>query len=76
MGAQLSSKTLVTRREGRRRAGNISRTSEHRLLKQDPSWPRPVEITPGLTGYYLDELEAWIESRPRTEAHRLPGGGP
>jgi predicted DNA-binding transcriptional regulator AlpA len=55
--------TLITRREGRHRAGDISRTTEHRLLKSDPDWPRPVRITRGLTGYVASELDRFIEKR-------------
>ena len=54
---------LISRREGRRRVGNIGRTTEHRLIKSDPTWPRPVTITPGRSGYVLRELDQWIEAR-------------
>jgi predicted DNA-binding transcriptional regulator AlpA len=55
---------IVRRAEGRKRAC-ISRTSEHRLIRNDPTWPRVVQITTQLTGYFEDELDAWIKARPR-----------
>ena len=54
---------LITRREARKRAGDISRTTEHRLLKGDPDWPRPVRITRGLTGYVAGEVDQFVEKR-------------
>jgi prophage regulatory protein len=55
---------ILRRAAARKRAG-ISRTTEFRLIRGDPTWPRVVQITPGLTGYFEDELDAWIEARPR-----------
>jgi predicted DNA-binding transcriptional regulator AlpA len=63
--------TIITRREGRKRAGNISRTTEHHLLKNEPTWPRPVQVSAVLTGYIESEITAWIEARA---AEREPRG--
>ncbi len=60
--------TIITRREGRRRVGGISRTTEHRLIRTDPSWPKPVQISATLTGYMEAELTAWIEARAAERA--------
>jgi predicted DNA-binding transcriptional regulator AlpA len=63
---------LIPRREGRRRAGDIGRTTEFRLIRDDPDWPKPVQITAGKTGYSAAEIDAWvrkrIEERDRKEA--------
>jgi predicted DNA-binding transcriptional regulator AlpA len=55
---------IVRRQAARQRAG-ISRTTEFRLRQSDPTWPRVVELTAQLTGYFEDELDAWLEARPR-----------
>jgi predicted DNA-binding transcriptional regulator AlpA len=57
-------RTIVRRQVARKRTG-ISRTTEHRLIRNDPTWPRIVELTAQLTGYFEDELDAWLEARPR-----------
>ena len=36
-----------------------------RSRNQDSDFPIPVELGQGLKGWYLDEVLAWIESRPR-----------
>jgi predicted DNA-binding transcriptional regulator AlpA len=60
---------LITRREFRRRCGNIGRTTEWRGLRDDPDWPELVAITPGLSGYIETEVEAFLRRRA---ARRLP----
>jgi predicted DNA-binding transcriptional regulator AlpA len=56
--------TLILRREARKRAGGISRTTEHRLLRDASSgWPRPVQITEGLSGYVSEEVDRFVASR-------------
>jgi predicted DNA-binding transcriptional regulator AlpA len=55
---------LITRRAARKRAGDLSRTTEHRLLKDPGSgWPRPVQITRGLSGYLTAEIDSFIAKR-------------
>jgi predicted DNA-binding transcriptional regulator AlpA len=63
MSLEHAPERLITRREARRRAGGISRSTEHRLLKRDPDWPRPVQITPGLTGYVEHEFGRFLARR-------------
>jgi predicted DNA-binding transcriptional regulator AlpA len=54
---------LINRREARKRVGGISRSCEHTLIKTDPTWPQPVQISSVLTGYIEAEISAWIEAR-------------
>jgi predicted DNA-binding transcriptional regulator AlpA len=54
---------LISRSEGRRRAGDIGRTTEFRLIRDDPDWPRPVQITAGKSGYSAVEIDAWVRKR-------------
>jgi predicted DNA-binding transcriptional regulator AlpA len=55
----------IVRRPAARRKVGVSKTTEHRLMHTDPTWPRVVRITAQLTGYFEDELDAWIAARPR-----------
>jgi len=58
-------KRLISQTELRARLGNIGRTTLWRLQVSDPAFPAPVEISPGRSGFYEDEVEAYIASRPR-----------
>ena len=60
-------KRIIGRREFRKRLGNISRTTEFRLSKSDPAFPRLVQVTPGLTGFFEDECNDYIAARPRVQ---------
>ena len=55
---------IVRRPAARKRAG-ISKTTEWRLIQNDPTWPSVVQVTAGLTGYFEHELDAWLEGRQR-----------
>jgi prophage regulatory protein len=37
----------------------VHRTTLWRWLKTDPSFPRPVTLSPGCTRWRLADLEAW-----------------
>ena len=43
---------------------NICRSSLYGLMRNDPSFPSPVDITNKLQ-FFMDEVETWKESRPR-----------
>ena len=47
----------------------IKRTAIHRLLKNDPTFPRPVQITPKAIGWKRQELEAWANNLPLSRTH-------
>ena len=55
--------TLIPRSEARRRVGGISRATEHRRLKHEPDWPKPVAIGPGKSGYVQSEIDAYIAKK-------------
>ena len=44
---------------------NLGRTAIYRLLRHDQSFPRRVQIAARATGWRRDEIEAWIDARPR-----------
>jgi predicted DNA-binding transcriptional regulator AlpA len=58
-------KEILSRCTARARAGGISRSTEQRLEATDPTWPRRIWITPGRSGYYAHEIEAWCAARER-----------
>jgi predicted DNA-binding transcriptional regulator AlpA len=62
---------IISRREARKRVGDISRTTEHRKARNDPTWPLPVQISPGLTGYIEAEIERWIQARAAERGQEL-----
>jgi len=41
-----------------------SSTTHWRRVKAG-DFPQPVQISPNLIGWYEDEVETWLESRPR-----------
>lgn len=73
--------TLLSRKEARRRAGDISRTFEHWLIHSDPDWPPVIRIGAARTAYSERGIDLWIQkriaaARPQelgeTEAGRAP----
>ena len=34
--------------------------------QHDSSWPLPIKLSARSTGYLVNEVEAWLASRPRT----------
>ena len=43
---------------------DICRSSLYGLMRNDPSFPAPLDITNKLQ-FFMDEIEAWKENRPR-----------
>ncbi len=58
-------RTIIRRDAFRVALGNVSRTSFWRLEKNDPEFPKAVQISPSMDGFYLDEAAQYIESRSR-----------
>ncbi|MBY6121280.1 AlpA family phage regulatory protein [Mameliella alba] len=38
---------------------NVHRSTPWRWVKSDPTFPKPVTLTPGCTRWKLADLEAW-----------------
>jgi predicted DNA-binding transcriptional regulator AlpA len=53
---------FITRREHRRRCGDISKATELRLINSDPAHPKPVKIGRGLFVYVERESAAYIQT--------------
>lgn len=48
----------------------VSRGTVWRWYRSDPSFPRPVKLSPGCTRWKLAEIEAWeaAQAEPGTQA--------
>ena len=42
---------------------NVHHLTPRRWLKHDPTFPKPVKLTPGCTRWKLAEIEAWEAKR-------------
>ncbi|MCG7989393.1 MAG: AlpA family phage regulatory protein [Candidatus Thiodiazotropha weberae] len=42
-----------------------SNATFHRRFRKDPEFPKPVRLSAGMNGYLKDEVDAYLESRPR-----------
>jgi predicted DNA-binding transcriptional regulator AlpA len=56
---------IIERKEAWRRAGNISKSTERRLQMIDPTFPKPVRLSPRRIGYYEHEWSEWLSHRAR-----------
>jgi len=45
----------------------ISTSTLYRVLKNDPTFPRPILISERASGFRESELQAWIESKKSQE---------
>lgn len=41
----------------------VYRTTPWRWIKVDPTFPKPVQLTPGCTRWKLADLEAWEQAK-------------
>lgn len=41
----------------------VGRSTGYKLLATDPTFPRPIECSPGRKGLIVAELEAWVAER-------------
>jgi predicted DNA-binding transcriptional regulator AlpA len=65
---------VISRKEMRHRARDNSRTTEWRLINNNPDWPTLVQITPGLWGYFEADANTYFEklAERATERHGKP----
>ena len=47
---------------------DVSRPTIWAWVKSDPTFPRPVKLSPGCTRWSLSEIEAWEAARAETSA--------
>ena len=46
----------------------VHRTTPWRWVKSDPTFPQPVNLTPGCTRWKLSEIEAWEQAKAEASA--------
>jgi predicted DNA-binding transcriptional regulator AlpA len=54
---------IVLRPVARKQLGDICAATEYRLGQTDPDFPRRVEVSPGLTGYFQHELDEYLAKK-------------
>jgi prophage regulatory protein len=47
---------------------NVHHLTPRRWLKDDPTFPRPVKLTPGCTRWKLSDIEKWEAAKSETAA--------
>ena len=62
-----SPETYVTDRQLGAR-WQVHHLTPRRWLKDDPTFPRPVKLTPGCTRWRLSEIEVWEAQRAKDKA--------
>ena len=62
-----SPETYVTDRQLGAR-WQVHHLTPRRWLKDDPTFPRPIKLTPGCTRWRLSEIEAWEAQRAKDKA--------
>ena len=55
---------------------SLSRANIYRRLKDDPDFPRPVEISTNRIGWHEHEVDDWIANLPRTTPSPTPSTPP
>ena len=44
---------------------NVHHLTPRRWLREDPTFPKPVKLSPGCTRWKLSEIEAWEAAKAR-----------
>ena len=55
---------ILSHEETRELTGNKDRKTYHNWVEAG-LFPKPVQTGPNSIGWYADEIEEWLESRPR-----------
>ena len=66
MEARLSEVYVSDRQLGERY--QVHHLTPRRWVRDDPTFPRPVKLTPGCTRWRLSEIEAWEAAKAATVA--------
>jgi predicted DNA-binding transcriptional regulator AlpA len=62
MQAQLNTKQIIRAKEAIQLVG-VSRAQWYRIIKNDPIAPKRIKLSANTVGFYLSDVEAWIESK-------------
>lgn len=68
--AQFEPMGLDTQEAGRRIGVGVS--SVYQLRRDDPTFPKPREVLPGVFRFVRDELDAWLLNRPTAKPQAEP----
>ena len=65
-------RTIIRRAKVRGRTGLSNASITRKSNDPDDDFPTSVQLSPQATGWYEDEIDAWVESRPRGGGQRKP----
>lgn len=63
---QVAETYLTDRQIGER--FNVHHLTPRRWVREDPTFPRPVKLSPGCTRWKLSEIEAWEAKKAQANA--------
>lgn len=63
---------MIAAEEVARRCGWRNRISVYRHAKNDPSFPKPRQISPNRTAWLASEVDNWLSGRPVASAYLGP----
>ena len=69
-------RTKILRQSEQAKRLGCSRWTVRRIGADDPTYPKTVQVSPGIEGVFEDELEAWLESRRVASAQAKPATPP
>jgi predicted DNA-binding transcriptional regulator AlpA len=65
MATNINRLVIISRKVALKRAGDITKSTARRLEEIDPSFPKPVVLSPRRIGYYEHEWDEWLANRER-----------
>lgn len=81
---EMPTEDRVSRIPETKRIVGMGRSSIYAMMNEkspsfDPTFPRPMRLGKRSVGWALNELQSWLETRPRTgderDSKRMKGGG-
>lgn len=63
----------ILRQADQARALGCSRWTVRRIAESDPTYPRSIEVSPGIVGVLETDFDAWLRSRPLIDRPRRRG---
>lgn len=55
----------IKRRPGAAAYLGMSEQTFGRKSRSDPTFPKPIDVSEGITGYDVRDLDRWLDARPR-----------
>lgn len=63
---------VVGDRDRQRITGNLGRTRWWQIRRDDPTAPKPVQLSPGRIGWRVGDLRRWLAERPMADRRMAP----